>query len=146
MCSGNASPPHRLEDTKVDNQQYPLSIEVRKAADHAVIIPKGYLNALTGDQIDKVCERLIEENLQYFIINFGQIELINTIGISILVGIIEKVLNKHGLVYFTELGGTNREIFDVLNLTSVAILFADDEQAVEHLRRDRETLRRAMGE
>jgi len=129
----------------VSGQEYPLSIEVREAEDHAVITPIGYLNALTGDQIDKVCESLIERGMHYFIINFAQVELINTIGISILVGIIEKVLNRQGLVYFTELGGTNREIFEVLNLTSVAMIFPDDASAYEHLRRDRETLKRALG-
>lgn len=130
----------------MERQEYPLSIEVEEAEDHAVITPVGYLNALTGDQIDKVCESLLEKRgLRYFIINFAQIELINTIGISILVGIIEKVLNRQGLVYFTELGGTNREIFDVLNLNTVAMIFPDNESAREHLRRDRETVRRAMG-
>ena len=129
----------------MDRPDYSLSIEVQEAEDHATIRPVGYLNALTGDQIDKVCEALIERGLRYFIINFGQVQLINTIGISILVGIIEKVLNRQGLVYFTELGGTNREIFEVLNLSTVAMIFADDDSAREHLRRDRETLRRAMG-
>jgi len=122
-----------------------LTIEVKEADDHAVIIPIGYLNALTGDQIDKVCETLINRGVSYIIINFSQVELINTIGISILVGIIEKVLNRQGLVYFTELGGTIKEIFEVLSLSSVALIFPDDDSAREHLRRDRETLRRAMG-
>ena len=129
----------------MDHQEYPLTIEVKEADDHAVIIPIGYLNALTGDQIDKVCETLINRGVSYIIINFSQVELINTIGISILVGIIEKVLNRQGLVYFTELGGTIKEIFEVLSLSSVALIFPDDDSAREHLRRDRETLRRAMG-
>jgi anti-anti-sigma factor len=130
----------------VEKPDLSLSIHVAHEDDHVVITPRGYLNALTGDQIDKVCETLVAQGLRYIIINFGQIQLINTIGISILVGIIEKVMNKDGLVYFTELGGTNREIFEVLNLTSVAMIFADNEAARDHIRRDRETLRRAMGE
>jgi anti-anti-sigma factor len=130
----------------VEHRDCPLAIEVQEAEDHAVITPIGYLNALTGEQIDKVCESLIARGIHYFIINFAQVELINTIGISILVGLIEKVLSRQGLVYFTELGGTNREIFEVLNLTSVAMIFPNDASARAHLRRDRETLRRAMGE
>ena len=129
----------------MENQDHSLAIEVQEAEDHATITPVGYLNALTGEQIDKVIETLTGRGLRYFIINFARVELINTIGISILVGIIEKVLSRQGLVYFTELGGTNREIFEVLNLTTVAMIFPSDEAAREHLRRDRETLRRAMG-
>lgn len=130
----------------MDAQEFPLSIEVQEHKDHVVILPRGYLNALTADQIDKVCDSLIARDLRYFIVNFSQTELINTIGISILVGIIEKVLSHQGLVYFTHLAGTNREIFEVLNLTTVALMLPDDDAAREHLRRDRETLRRAMGD
>ncbi len=126
--------------------EQPLLIEIREADDHAAIIPRGYLNALTGDHIDKACEQLIERGVRYVIINFGQIELINTIGISILVGIIEKVLARHGLVYFTELGGTNREIFEVLGLQSVAMIFPTDEDALAHMRNDRITWRQASGD
>ena len=126
--------------------QWPLSIEVQHHNDHALIIPKGYLNALTGDQIDKVCDELVGKGMHYIIINCGQIELINTIGISILVGIIEKVNSRDGLVYFTELGGTNREIFEVLGLSSVAMIFPDNASAQSHVQSDRESLRRAMGE
>ena len=130
----------------MNNPRATLKIEVEKANDHAVIRPRGYLNALTGDQIDKVCEKLIGEGIVYFIVNFGEVELINTIGISILVGIIEKVLAKQGLVYFTGLDATNREIFEVLNLNSVAMVFPDDVSAREHMVADREAMRRrAMG-
>ena len=120
-----------------------LSIEVERHSDHAVIRPIGYLNALTGDQIDKVCEELIKEDLRYFILNFGKVSMVNTIGISILVGIIEKVLETEGLVYFTELGPTDRQIFEVLNLSSVAMIFESDEDARGHLHGDQEALRRA---
>lgn len=129
----------------MNGRELPLSIEVHEAEDHAVIMPVGYLNALTGERIDKVCEELLSRDLRYIIINFSRVELINTIGISILVGIIDKVLTRQGVIYFTELGGTNKEIFEVLNLTSVAMIFPDDSAAHEHMRRDRETMRRAMG-
>ena len=124
----------------------PLLIDVDERDDHAVIAPTGYLNALTGDRIDKVCDELVARGIQYIIINFSRVELINTIGISILVGVFEKVLKRQGIVYLTELTGTNREIFDVLGLGSVAMIFADDNAAREHLRRDKESQRRAIGQ
>lgn len=126
-------------------RELPLSIEVHEAEDHAVIMPVGYLNALTGERIDKVCEELLSRDLRYIIINFSRVEMINTIGISILVGIIDKVLTRQGVIYFTELGGTNKEIFEVLNLTSVAMIFPDDFSAHEHMARDRATMKRALG-
>src|SRR5262245_40046684 len=104
--------PMLMEDAM--EAKLPLTIDVLEAEDHAVIMPRGYLNALTGDQIDKVCDTLLQRGISYYIVNFAQVETINTIGISILVGLIEKVLTRHGLVYFTELGGTTRDIFEAL--------------------------------
>lgn len=130
----------------MDRPDLPLIIGVQEHKDYAVITPRGYLNALSGDQIDKTCEMLVGKNIQHIIINFGQVEMINTIGIAILVGIFEKVVSCQGIVYLTHLEGTNREIFDVLGLSHVAMIFPTDEAAVEHLRRDIESQRRAMGE
>ena len=47
-------------------------------------------------------------------------------------GILEKVIGRQGLVYLTHLKGTNRDIFDVLGLSSVTMLFDTDEAAREH--------------
>jgi anti-anti-sigma regulatory factor len=120
-----------------------IGVPVERCGDHAVIRPEGYLNALIGDRIDKACAELIGEGICYFIINFSGISTVNTIGISILVGIIEKAVENDGLVYFTDLGMTDRQIFEVLNLTTVAMVFATDEEAREHLSRDREAAARA---
>lgn len=130
----------------MNREDFPLSVSVDEGDEYAVITPSGYLNALTGDHIDKVCEQLVDRQFKYFIINFSRVELINTIGISILVGIIEKVRTQQGRVYFAELDATNRDIFEVLSLSTVALICPTNDAALEHLRRDRETLRRAMGE
>lgn len=124
-------------------EQEPFDIPCTIHGDYAIIRPAGYLNALTGDQIDKHCTNLILQGIHYFIINFSDVAMVNTIGISILVGIIEKVLTRDGLVYFTHLGSTDRQIFEVLNLSTVAFIFETDEDATAHLARDREVLRRA---
>lgn len=120
-----------------------LEIPVETHEDYAIIRPAGYLNALAGDRIDKVCRQLLEDGTRYVIINFRDVSMLNTIGISVLVGIIEKVLEHNGLVYFTQLGATDRQIFEVLNLTTVALIFDTDEEARGHLDRDREAVRRA---
>ena len=120
-----------------------LTIPIEEHGDHAIIRPAGYLNALAGDQIEKVCASLVERDVRYIIVNFRDVSMVNTIGISILVGIIEKVLEHNGLVYFTELGETDRKIFEVLNLSTVALIFKSDEAARAHLDGDQEAVRRA---
>lgn len=125
------------------NENGNIGIHVEEFDDYAIVRPEGYLNALIGDQIDKTCSTLIEKGAHYIIINFSKVSMVNTIGISILIGIIEKVLQKNGLVYFTELGATGRHIFEVLNLTTVALIFESDDDARDHMCRDQEAVRRA---
>lgn len=120
-----------------------LSIGVERFDDYAVVRPVGYLNAFIGDQIDKACDRLLAEGIHYIIINFRNVTMVNTIGISILIGIIERMIQHEGLVYFTELGATDREIFEVLDLSTISIIFGSDADAIEHMKRDREAVRRA---
>jgi anti-anti-sigma factor len=121
-------------------------IRVSEYEDYAVILPLGYFNATVGDQIDKVCESLIQRNIRHFVVNFSQVEMINTIGISILVGLIEKVSSRQGLVYFTEVGGTNLEIFEVLHLNAVVMMLSSDHAALEHIHNDLRISRRAEGQ
>ena len=119
-----------------------ITIPIERHEDYAILRPSGYLNALAGDQIDKVCAELLENGSHYIILNFKDVSMVNTIGISILVGIIEKVLEHNGFLYFTALAPTDRRIFEVLNLTTVALIFDTDEEAQEHLGRDRQAVRR----
>jgi len=120
-----------------------ITIPIERYEDYAILRPTGYLNAMTGDRIDKVCAELLGEGIHYVILNFAGVSMVNTIGISILVGIIEKVIQHNGFLYFTSLAPTDRRIFEVLNLTTVALIFNTDEEAEEHLGRDRQAVRRA---
>lgn len=129
----------------MDPENEQLSIPVEQHDDYAIIRPTGYLNAFIGDRIDKACERLVAQGTHYIVINFRDVTMVNTIGISILIGIIERMIQHEGLVYFTELGSTDREIFEVLDLATISMIFQSDADAIEHMKRDREAVRRSGG-
>jgi anti-anti-sigma regulatory factor len=119
--------------------------EVRVFDDYSVLLPSGYFNAGVGSEIEKVCDDLINHDHRYFIINFSRVEMINTIGISILVNLINKVCGEKGVVYCTEIGVTNREVFEVLHLNQIAMILPTDEAAIQHMSHDRDTTRRNAG-
>lgn len=120
----------------------PMPIFAEDHGDHAVIKPAGYLNAMTGKEIEKACENLFEQGTRYFVINFSQVSMVNTIGISFLIGLIDNITTKSGMIYFTHLGATDQQVFEVLNLSEVALIFENDEGALDHMKRDQEALRR----
>lgn len=55
----------------------------------AVVYASDYLNKLTGEKIERECRRQLDSGCQALVIDFSDTELVNSIGISILLGIID---------------------------------------------------------
>ena len=58
---------------------------------YAVIHTEGYVNNLAGEKIGEVANGLIAEGYMRLVINMEKSTVINSIGISILIEIIEKM-------------------------------------------------------
>ena len=83
----------------------------------AVIYAGDYLNKITGEQIERECRQRINEGFTELVVNFSQTELVNSIGISILLGLID-IASGHGAkVVFSEVNDHTIELFDMLGLT-----------------------------
>lgn len=87
------------------------------SAEPSVIYAGDYLNKLTGEQIEYECRRRIELGCTDLIVNFSRTELVNSIGISILLGVID-IADKNGAkVAFSDVNETTVELFEMLGLT-----------------------------
>lgn len=89
----------------------PLSTET------SVIYAGDYLNKLTGEQIEYECRRRIEAGCTNLIVNFSKTELVNSIGISILLGVIDIAEKNGAKVAFSDVNENTVELFDMLGLT-----------------------------
>ena len=109
-------------------------MEIAEHPDHAVVYPRGYLNGPVGKEIDETCASLARKGHSRIIINFNNIETINTMGIANLVSVLEKVGHRNGTVCFSNLLSSNRQMLDVLDISRAVLIFEDEAQAREHLR------------
>jgi anti-anti-sigma factor len=100
----------------------------------ACIYPGPYLNQLRGERIEKRCQELLESGVRQIVINFKETELINSIGISILLGVIEAVNDARGRLVLTDLSASNRELFEMLGLSSHIEIEETEEAALRKLR------------
>lgn len=100
----------------------------------AVIYPGPYLNQLRGEDIENRCQELLSSGLRQIIINFKETELINSIGISILLGVIEAVNDARGRLVLTDLSASNRELFEMLGLMSHVEIEETEEAALAKMR------------
>src|SRR5713101_1604616 len=94
-------------------------IRARLLEDAAVIYPGPYLNQLRGESIENQCEEFLASGVRRIVINFEETELINSIGISILLSVIESVNRAQGTMVLSNLNASNRELFEMLGLMSL---------------------------
>ena len=99
----------------------------------AVLYPGPYLNQLRGERIEERCQELLATGVRRIVINLGETELINSIGISILLGVIEAVNNASGKLMLSNLSASNRELFEMLGLMSHAEIEDTEESALARL-------------
>jgi len=111
------------------------TIEIRaKLVDGAAVIyPGPYLNQLRGERIERRCLEMLETGVRNLVINFEETELVNSIGISLLLGVIEAVDETQGKVILTNLNNSNRELFEVLGIQSKVEIVGTEEVALANL-------------
>src|SRR5262249_25090491 len=107
-----------------------VEIRSKLVDDTAVLYPGPYLNQLRGEAIETRCLELLAEGVRSVVINFEGTELINSIGISILIGVIESIRDSSGKLLLSNLSTTNRELFDVLGLLSQVDISETEEEAL----------------
>ena len=83
----------------------------------AVVLAGDYLNKLAGEKIERECKTRLDEGCKQLVVDFSQTEIINSIGISILLGVIDSAENSGAKVVFSDLNQDSVELFETLGLT-----------------------------
>ena len=96
----------------------------------AVIYTEGYINNQGGEEIARVADEAMQQGHKYVLLNLVGTKIVNSIGISILIEIIEKMLEIEGKLAFCNLTPTIEKTFNIMGLTQYADIYADEETAV----------------
>jgi len=90
---------------------------VEPVGERSVVFAGDYLNKLSGEQIEYECKRRLEAGCKELVVNFSKTEMVNSIGISILLGVIDIASNNGAKVVFCDVKEETVELFDMLGLT-----------------------------
>ena len=112
-----------------------FSLSSKSELDVAVLMPRGYLTDIGAHQIEKASEQFLDRGFKKLIINFSNVELINTHGISILKSILRKTSESGCRVCFTNVNKLHREIFGLTGLVKQRDVFQDEDDAMIYLKR-----------
>jgi len=88
----------------------------------AVVFAGDYLNKLTGEQVERECRQRLNEGCTELIVNFSRTEIVNSIGVSILLGVIDSAANAGAKVVFSDVNEDTVELFDMLGVSKHAVV------------------------
>ncbi len=94
-----------------------------------VIAAAGYINNEGGQAIANAAHDLIDRGCATLLIDLDGTRIINSIGVSILLEIMEKLLDDKGRLAFCNLTPTISKTFEIMGLVQYATIYADRESA-----------------
>jgi anti-anti-sigma factor len=107
-----------------------LKLTVDRREGLAVIYTDGYINNQGGEEIARTAYDLIDQGHRQLLLNLTGTKIINSIGISILIEIIERMIEIEGRLAFCSLTPTIEKTFHIMGLAQYAGIFPDEPAAV----------------
>jgi anti-anti-sigma factor len=105
----------------------------RRGTTGAVLYTKGYINNVGGEEIANRAYELMDGGARTLLLNLRETKIVNSIGISILIEIIEKMMEKGGRIAFCCLTPVSHKTFQIMGLANYAKIFPNEEEASTEL-------------
>ena len=106
------------------------AVQARRVGDTAIIYASDYLNKLSGERSERECKRQLELGCRALVINFRDTELVNSIGVSILMGVIDASERSNARLIFTDVNNHTANLFEMLGVTRHVSLVKDEDEAL----------------
>jgi len=110
-----------------------LKVRVDRRGGLAVVYTEGYINNQGGEEIAQASNTLIEEGYRTLLLNLAGSKIVNSIGISILIEVLERMLELEGRLAFCNLTPTIQKTFHIMGLTQYAQVYPDEAAALAEL-------------
>lgn len=88
--------------------------------DKLIITTEGYINNTAGEQLLNEMEKHSDKKLKKVLIDLEKTKVVNSIGISFLIEMIEKLGENDGKLYFTNLDPAIDKTFNIMGLFQYA--------------------------
>jgi len=98
-----------------------------------VVEIEGYLNNLGGEKISDACNALMDEGMHRFVFGMERCSMINSVGISFLIEVLEKVQGLGGGLAFCGVSPTVSKTLQIMGLLQTATLHDTEEEALQAL-------------
>ena len=96
----------------------------------SVVYVDGYLNSLLGEEMERAVYGVVDAGGAGVVLNFEGTKLINSIGISFVIGIVERMRERNSTLAFCSLSRINQELFQMTGVSRYVRLFDTEEEAL----------------
>jgi len=101
-----------------------------RRGDVAVLTTDGYINNQGGEEIARQAYAQLESGARALVLNLEKTRIVNSIGISILIEVLEKVMDRKGQLAFCCLTPTIDKTFRIMGLAQYASIYPTEAEAV----------------
>ncbi len=97
----------------------------------SIVYLKGYLDAHTAPDFEKVLQDLVEENRVQIVVNLSELSYISSAGLGVFMGFIEDVRKKGGDIKLAEPTEKVFRVFDLLGFPVLYEVFPSETEAIK---------------
>tara|TARA_Y100001935_G_scaffold201500_1_gene169935 strand:+ start:433 stop:777 length:345 start_codon:yes stop_codon:yes gene_type:complete len=108
-----------------------FSLSTSVNGDVVIIKTSGYLNNIGGEKIADACYKEIDNGKNLFLLDLEESKVVNSIGVSILIEIIEKLQEVDGKLGYYNLAPIVEKTFTIMGLTKYSTVFSNESEALE---------------
>ena len=107
-----------------------LEVRTRREGNTGIVETDGYINNAGAEKVAQACDLLIKDGIRRFVLNLEKSRIINSIGISILIEVIEKVRELDGKVAFCCVTPTISKTFRIMGLMKASTVHGTESEAL----------------
>lgn len=108
-----------------------LKLNVDRRDGLAVIYTEGYINNQGGEEIAREAYVELDKGARALVLNLQKTRIVNSIGISILIEVLEKVMERKAVLAFCGLTPTIDKTFRIMGLAQYAAIYPTEEEALQ---------------
>ena len=108
-----------------------FSLSVREQGDVVVIETTGYLNNVGGEKVSEACYEKMDGGKKYFLLDLEKSKVVNSIGVSILIEIIEKLQDVDGKLGYYNLAPIVEKTFNIMGLTKYSTVYYSEAEGLD---------------
>ncbi len=114
-------------------KERPLEARVRRQDEAAIIDLHGEINALSDEVLGQAFAEAEAENPKAILLNFGDVEYINSTGIALIVGLLAEARKSKRRILTFGLNEHYTDIFKITRLADFMGIYADEAAALQEL-------------